>query len=338
MQLSEKMVRPNLPLDWYKPDLKLFIAYLLFSFGFVIVFGYLTYITLTSNLSLWLQIPIISLSIIFAGHSFHLFGWFGHDGVHLSLLKNKYTSLIVGIFVGAASSFPVIGYGITHWNHHRYTNQDSDPDTKIYSRYKTFWQRFFLARIVANRGYMSNTLNLIMNKPFDKGYRLPFKDTEIRFFALLNLIFMAFWATVYGYIATVNGKLALFALVLPYLCNFVISGLRIYIEHTDTGAGIFLDSRSYSSPFYTFLLFGNNFHLEHHLYPKVPSYKLPLVHKHLKEKSLFEKWGANIEPGILAPLKFVTGKYQYPEPLVKDVVVDPFDINNRPYVQSNTIS
>ena len=337
MKQIEKIVRPNLPLDWYKPNFKWFIAHLLFCWSFLIVFGYLSYATVTSNLSLWFKIPIVLLCVLLAGHSFHLFGDFGHDGVHLILLKNKYISLTVGMFVGAASFFPVMGYGIVHWNHHRYTNQDLDPNVNIYSPHKTFWQRLLLASIVANRIYTNNTLNLVMNKPFEKGYRLPFTDTEIRRFAFLNLIFMLFWAIVYSYIAMINGSLALFALLLPYLCSIAITGLRIYIEHADTGGGIFLDSRSFSSPLYTFLLFGNNFHLEHHLYPKVPAYKLPLVHKYLKEKGLFEKWGANIEPGILAPLKFVTGKYQYPAPVLNDAVADPFDINNRPYEGSNAI-
>lgn len=335
MNLEKQMIRPNIPRDWYEPNLFWFSIYLLYSMGMLVGFGYLSYYTAMSDIVIEVKIPCVLFLILLAGHGFHLLGWFAHDGIHLSLLKNKYASVLVGMFVGALATFPTIGYGITHWNHHRYTNQKSDPDTAIYSKYKTFWVRFFLSRVIANRGYFKNTFNIILDRPFDKGYRLPFTSTETRVLAIINIIFIAMWIAVYCIIAWFNIYYALLAIILPYLSSIPFTGLRIYVEHAGTKSGIFRDSRTYSSPLYTLLMFGNNFHLEHHLYPKVPAYHLGRVHKFLKEKGVFAKCDAYVDRRIIAPLTCATGKYQYPEALSDDGPADPFDINNRAGIEAS---
>ena len=57
-------------------------------------------------------------------------------------------------------------------------------------------------------------------------------------------------------------------------------------------------TRTNSSPLLTLLYFGNNFHLEHHLYPGVPCYRLPAVHSHLKSLGVFDQLVAPIGTDI----------------------------------------
>lgn len=329
MENNNRMVRPNIPIEWYQPRLTMFLIYLIYSAGFVIGFGYLSYSLAVSDIDLSYKIPLIALTTLLASNGFHLLGWFAHDGVHLSLAKNKYISMLLGTFVGSAVAFPTLGYGITHWTHHRYTNQKSDPDTQIYSKYTTFWRRFFMSRIVANRGYFKNTVALIFNRPLNGIYKMPFKDKEVRIFSIASIVFIAMWIGLYISIAIVNPLYALYAILLPYIVTIPITGLRIYLEHAGTKGGVFRDTRTYSSPFYTALLFGNNFHLEHHLYPKVPAYNLPLVHHYLKKNGYFEKWSSPVVEGVIAPLKYLSSDYQYPTAQIPDEKADPFDINGR---------
>ena len=104
---------------------------------------------------------------------------------------------------------------------------------------------------------------------------------------------------------------ALCAFLLPALLLLPITGLRIYVEHAGTVQGDFLDARTYNSLFYTVMMFANNHHQEHHMYPSVPSYKLPRVHKKLAAEGYYEHFGASIVGGLFAPLRDATGKYPY---------------------------
>ena len=45
---------------------------------------------------------------------------------------------------------------------------------------------------------------------------------------------------------------------------------------------------------------GTNFHLEHHLYPRVPCWRLPALHRWLKEQGVYEGRQVFIEPAYIA--------------------------------------
>ena len=146
----------------------------------------------------------------------------------------------------------------------------------------------------------------------------------MRRLAIFTLINIAMWLGLYLTIAAVNPTYFLFGVFLPYLTAIPATGLRIYLEHNGTGAGIFHDTRSYTSPIWTFLMFGNNYHLEHHLYPTVPCYYLPRVHRFLAAHGVFAAHGAHLSEGFFAPLRFLGRDYQYPESLIPDLDADPF--------------
>ncbi len=321
---AQRMIRPQIPREWQRPNFLGFVYYAVYAWAFVIGFGYMSYVIATGEVYLLVKIPLLLVSLFLASNGYHLLGWFGHDGIHLNLLDNKYASVLAGMLFSAASFFPLIGYGVSHWNHHRFTNQKSDPDANIYPKFKGLLSRLLLGRITANRRYTSITVKLALGIPVDPTYRLPFSDRWLRVFSILNLLLFVFWFAVIVSICQVNFSLGLYAVILPLLMMIPITGIRFYLEHTSTGAGIFRDTRTYSHPVYTFLLFGNNMHLEHHLYPHVPSYHLAKVHWFLKSQGYYERWNSHIVEGFFEAWEFATGKHQYPEPLIDDLEADPF--------------
>ena len=318
------MKRPAIPRTWYRPTVMGFLSYLIFSIAWLPVFGFVSLRIWQSEMPIWAKVILLVPSVVLTGHGFHMIGWFAHDGIHLSLIRNKYWSALVGCSTGGIALFPTVGYGVTHWNHHRFTNQDSDPDARIYPRYKTFWKRFLLGRVTANRGYFYNTLCLAFDRPLDKGYRMPFTDRWVRILAIVTLASVVLWLAFYLVIAVVAPTYFVLGLFLPYLTAIPATGLRIYLEHNGTGAGIFRDTRTYSSPLWTMIMFGNNLHLEHHLYPTVPAYHLPKVHRFLVDSGIYEEHGAHIVGGFFKPLRYLGSKYQYPPALLANLEGDPF--------------
>src|SRR5262249_25005142 len=151
----------------------------------------------------------------------------------------------------------------------------------IYPQFQGFWTRLAFARSAGTRSHMRNLLMMARGVPLPLGYRLPFTLREQQVLAIAKLGFLAFWFGLYGVVAYHAPETALFAIALPLMTVVPMSGLRGYVEHAGTGLGMFRDSRSYTHPLYTLVFFGNNYHLEHHIYPGVPCYNLPQVHRML---------------------------------------------------------
>jgi fatty acid desaturase len=319
-----EMKRPNLPRDLYESSATWATIFILYGVGLFVGCGWLAGHVAAIDAPLALRIAGVLLLLLASAHGAHLMGFVGHEGIHLTLHRNKYVSAILGTLVSSMTSFSAIGYGISHWNHHRFTNQESDPDAHIYPRFKSFWRRLLLARSVANRTHVRNMVMMALGRPLALGYKLPFGPRASRALAALNLAFLALWLCLYAAIAVHHPLRIVFGVVLPLLIVIPLSGLRGYIEHGGTGIGIFRDTRSYVSPVYTWLLFGNNFHLEHHLYPGVPCYRLPAVHRFLKEGGYFARCASHIDTTIRGPLAHTTGATQYPTPLGPDLAHDPF--------------
>jgi beta-carotene hydroxylase len=318
------MTRPSLPRELYQPSGPLAAAFVLTGVGTFFGFGLLASHAVGLSAPLWIRALLVVPLLLGAQQGAHLLGWVGHEGIHLSLHRNRYVSIVAGCFVSAMSLFLAMGYGISHWNHHRFTNQASDPDVAIYPRLGTFWSRFFLARVLAQRGYTRAIVTLALGRPLPFAYPFPFPTRAQQALAAWNLAFLLFWLGVYAALVIHAPFTALFAIGLPLLLVIPASGLRIYVEHAGTGIGVFRDSRSYVSPFYTLLFFGNNYHLEHHLYPTVPCYNLPAVHRLLKSQGCYDRWGSAIDETVAGPVVHTTAASPYPGPLGADLPADPF--------------
>jgi fatty acid desaturase len=209
-------------------------------------------------------------------------------------------------------SFMQIGVSLSHWNHHAFTNQKNDPDVQIFSRFKNLWSRMFLIRTYANRIYIRNTLRMALGKKLDYPVALPFTEQEIKHLAIFNLALSLLWTIAYLVLIIYNPAMGIICIIIPHILTVLYSSIRSYLEHADTGNELFDNSRTRKNIFFTIFYFGNNYHLEHHLYPRVPCYNLPAVHCFLSENGYFKRNNTHIVGGIMEAYKFATGKYQYP--------------------------
>src|SRR5690606_23943056 len=133
----------------------------------------------------------VSLAIVLGliiGHGMHLLTFVGHEGMHTNLNRNKYLSAAFAILWSSpVPFFFIVGYSVTHWKHHRYAGQDTDPDAQIFSKYKNFVSRFFLGRSKGVRIYMKNVVRLALGLDWPENTKLPFSVREIRWMARINL-------------------------------------------------------------------------------------------------------------------------------------------------------
>jgi fatty acid desaturase len=210
--------------------------------------------------------------------------------------------------------FTQVGMSITHALHHRDTNGPEDPDLRLFAPHQTLWRRLLLGRLNVNRVFLANTIRVAFNRPLSVPIVVPFRPVQLRTLARVNLLFSGAFAVLYAWGFIVAPWRALAAIGLPHLLGTALSGLRPYLEHAGTESEPFRDTRSYTAPVFTWLFFGNNFHLEHHLYPSVPCYRLAALHRRLVAQGHYARAGALVETTVWGALVHASGRSLYPMP------------------------
>jgi beta-carotene hydroxylase len=250
-------------------------------------------------------------ALIIGGYGMLLMGFMGHDGTHFSLHDNRVVSALLGIIL-TAPIFPymVMGFTISHWNHHKFTNSDNDPDSVMFSRFKNLFSRAFLARPYSFLEYGTNTLRLALGLPLPFSYQFPLSRSTVRRLALFNVALSLFFGGIYFAVALAN-PLAGLALAALYLFGTAISGLSPYIEHTGTGKGRGVDTRTADGWWWDILILGNNYHVEHHLFPTVPFYNLKKAHQYLKSIGFYEET-KHLSHGVVGTYRYALSRYPYP--------------------------
>jgi beta-carotene hydroxylase len=305
---------PPLPRALYQPDGLRGAAFVLYSVALYVFPAGLAVQLAASALPWSLRVPGLLGLWLLSQQGLHLLGWVGHEGFHLSLHRNKYLSAVVGVLASSmVLGFAQVGVALTHWVHHRYTNQSEDPDLRLFGRHQTLTRRLLFARMSANRSFLVNLLRIAFDRPLPVTNVGPFRRGPLRALGWWNIACALGWAAAYGWLAWRAPQAALVGVVIPHVFAILLSGVRPYLEHAGTEVGVFRDARSYSSLLMTALFAGNNYHLEHHLYPAVPCYRLPAVHRHLAACGYYDIGGVAIEPTFLGALAHARARSRYPE-------------------------
>lgn len=232
------------------------------------------------------NILVYLIAVWVIGGRMHGFGVLMHEFAHYRFLdKQKTLSDWVGDLTLAWPILTTVdAYRRNHLAHHRYTNTDKDPDwvVKIGTRKFTFpqsWREALLTlgsylivvgSIIDVMGILRR-LGKLEKQPL--GYRLArlgFYVAWAVFFTLTSswMTFLLYWA-------------------IPYLTTFfMLMHVRSVAEHFGSmDYSQELGSTRSVLPFYWerafFAPHNVNHHLEHHLYPSVPFYNLPELHREL---------------------------------------------------------
>lgn len=306
--------RPVLPPELHEISYLGTLGVIAHALGLFLVPAALARVVAGSELPLLAQAPLVAVLALLAAQGLHMLAFLGHEGFHFSLHSNKVVSSIIGIvFSSLTPGHLDIGFAISHWNHHKFTNRAGDPDAEVFRRYRGILARFFLARAHAVRNYLVNGVRLALGRPLPFQYKFPLRAGVVQRLAWLNLACSLGFLGGYAAIAVYDPLTGLVSVGLPALLVVLITGLRPYIEHAGTSHETFTQARSRTSPFFTVLFLGTNYHLEHHLYPSVPCYRLPRVHRILQREGALA--AAHVETTIPGAYRHVTARSQYPQPI-----------------------
>lgn len=262
----------------------LFVGYAL-SMAFVP--GLTSYLLVTRSGLDWNILPfLITMLSIVSGFGFYVIGHIGHEGFHFTLSTNKLRSALVGtMFSASILGFSSVGFYLVHSRHHRRTNAPEDPDFQAFSRFNNVWKRLFFLRMANNRYYMKLLFRLLFKSELPPDLHTVFTRTELIQLGWANVLAQIFWLGLYICALVFDPLLFVYLVVLPHLATAVISAAIVFAQHGDTGHSLSNNARTHAHPLATFLMAGTNYHLEHHLYPRVPCWRLRQVHSWLRKSS-----------------------------------------------------
>jgi fatty acid desaturase len=253
----------------------------------------------------------VALAVLVIGVAQHGLFILAHEAAHYRLFSHRGANDVVGRIVGMAGGVSMCTYRVTHRLHHNHLYTSEDPDTAIHGGYprgvKYLWKKLAedLVGLNAYKTYAyffgAPALNAVTNRA-----ARPLDDTssQLRATARADRWFVvAFHLTAPSLCALAWGwqglawYLVLWALPLLTVLQPILR-LRAICEHgatTDFSSPLTAarTNRTWGSAgnwLARAVLFPHhvNYHLEHHLYPAVPHYHLPQLHRLLLSKGALQ--------------------------------------------------
>jgi beta-carotene hydroxylase len=250
-----------------------------------VILPVIAYLGLFSSQGIYVQALGLALLSPLAAVGLHNLALLGHEGTHFNLSKDKLGSSLLGTFLASMVPFHFnTGFALSHAAHHVHTNTDKDPDIHVFGPFQGAWRRLIVARRAASLAYFRGTVAAALGKD---GIKLPgLKERELKIVAWFNLAVSVGFLALYAFLMVNVAGFALF-FGLSYALTYMLSALRPYLEHAGTDTGKFSNARTFSSASLDFVFGGINYHLAHHLYPRVPAYRMAEFQRWLEEQPDF---------------------------------------------------
>ena len=251
------------------------------------------------------------LSIVVVGVQQHGLFILAHEAAHYRLFRQRGLNDAVGRTIGMAGAISMCTYRVIHRLHHNNLYTDDDPDTAIHGGYPRgtayLWKKIAQDAIGWNAwktfAYFFGAPAL--NEETQRAAR-PLDDTspQLRRAARIDRWFVVAFQVLAPLVCFVLGgwrglaQYATFWLVPMVTVLQPILRLRAICEHgavsdfsspltaarsnRSGGGAVNVLGRALLFPHHV------NYHLEHHLYPAVPHYRLPRLHRLLAEKGALD--------------------------------------------------
>lgn len=213
----------------------------------------------------------VLLSILLMGVALNSLPIFVHEGLHGLLARNERINHVLTFLAGLPILVSATAYQATHNNHHYELGRALD--------YGTYRQHMNAPRLVWLAYFAQLVMGSVMYMIFIPilGFRAASRRSRTMIVAEYAMILTAAGVV----IAVVPARHLLLFWLYPMLVLNVLTNVRGLASHAlGDVENIYLSSRTVAcSPLTSRLFLRENYHLEHHLFPTMPSYHLPRAHQ-----------------------------------------------------------
>jgi fatty acid desaturase len=239
---------------------------------------------------------VVAAAILGVTGAQHALAVLAHEAAHYRFFKTRWLNDLAGKLCAAPLGLSMLTYRVIHRIHHNHLYEPIDPDLALmagYPRGRGYLVRK-LAKDLAGITVVKNYYYFV-GKP--QGQR-RMDDTspslraaaarERKLIALANIafislsIYMGFW----------RWYLLLWLLPLVTLLQAILR-LRAIMEHgavDDTSTPLKAARTNFVPPYLYWILFPHDvhYHIEHHLYPSIPHYRLAECHRRLRARGTLD--------------------------------------------------
>jgi fatty acid desaturase len=215
--------------------------------------------------------PMLVAGILITAVALNSFALLMHEGMHGILFSNRRWNWAVSVMLGSTFLMSFTSYRVLHIRHHRYLGDPRDPDDyHNYSRSRpVVWFLHFVRLTFGPILYV---------------FLIPFLALKYGSVAQRKLICVEYTIlfTIYSALLRVfPARELLLVWFVPLVLMGTLTAIRGFTQHGITEASDpYVASRTMlPHPLIAFFLLNENYHLEHHLFPEVPSYHLPRLHR-----------------------------------------------------------
>jgi fatty acid desaturase len=217
------------------------------------------------------RLPLTAVGIAITAIALNAFVLLMHDGMHGALFSTPRRNWAGSVLLGSTFLMSFTAYRVLHTRHHKFLGDPRDPDDyHNYIRHPALvWALHFVRLTVGSLLY-------VMAIPI---LAIKFGTEEERRGILVEY---GIQLTIYSVVLRfVPGTILFFAWLIPLLIVGSMVAIRGFTQHGITDAtDPYIASRTIlPHPLVGFLLLHENYHLEHHLFPEVPSYHLTELHR-----------------------------------------------------------
>ena len=209
-----------------------------------------------------------------------------HEAGHLNISGNNKSLGWLNEIIGWLSGIPLIApfylFRAIHFRHHAYTNDpEKDPDHWLAS--KNIIALFFHSTTIFPAYLVKGLRLLFFEEKISKRMK---KDIQIGF---VGLFFMAILLVVLG--IGIGWGLILKLWILPAVIAQAFLALTFdwLPHHPHEEKSRYKNTRIVDIPGLSILFLGQNYHLVHHLYPRVPFYHYKDVYFNMKDEFIKEE-------------------------------------------------
>lgn len=242
---------------------------------------------------------IAALAFVIIGNRQYALSILAHDGKHGNLLADRRWNdrfSIIALCIPIGVDFH--GEWANHRAHHRHLGSGDDPDRHLYSMADKSTPKRFLFFLSAAGTFVGS---------FTKAAHSGTRTDDARSFLVAFLLYR--WPTLVAQLCVLAAITAVFPWwyylvfwIAPiYVFMFVPHKVRMFCEH---GQPVLPDSAADDQRLITYLPglverallspMNDNFHAEHHLWPSVPYFNLPRLHRLVGRQPQIELRGSYV--------------------------------------------
>jgi fatty acid desaturase len=235
-------------------------------------------------------LPIL---VIWIGARQHALAILMHDGAHYLLFKNRRLNAVVSeLFLAWPLFITMRAYRGSHFAHHRHVNTENDPD--LMRKQNSEWEFpkswGALGGLLARDVFGLNTHQQLFELA-DMSDQKEVRSREGDLYAAARILYYVIALSLVTYFQL--WPIFVLLWVVPILTWLkMIMRIRSIAEHfAIENDHAYTKSRTTLPSFLERLLVAPrnvNFHLEHHLYPSVPFFRLPKLHAVLMKDTVFQ--------------------------------------------------